>query len=266
MYVYLKKYVKRVLLVTFLLLVIGNVLLFINPNNDFDIDYGVSIYFNMVSINRNIIFFVSDLLLLPSIVLMDYFDYFDNRFCNLMVERIGIKKYHINALYKIFIVSFLASLFINFVELICFGSVWSNISFSKQYIFEIFSTNTLVNVSIYILLSAFGTGLYSMFLYSIIPIIKNKYVYRGISVIITFITLIFSTLITPVLSIPLGLIIHNNAIVKTILLSFIPSGLITPGLIYEEYGLINFICCLIIYGILFVVFMKVNEFMRKRNG
>lgn len=113
---FLKKYIKRTLIVTILLILIGNLLIYFNPNNNFERDYGISIYFNMISINRNIIFFVANILLIPSIVLIDYYDYYSNKFYYYIVERVGIKEYNTRALRNIFITSILSNLFINFIS------------------------------------------------------------------------------------------------------------------------------------------------------
>ena len=163
---FLKKYIKRTLIVTILLILIGNLLIYFNPNNNFERDYGISIYFNMISINRNIIFFVANILLIPSIVLIDYYDYYSNKFYYYIVERVGIKEYNTRALRNIFITSILSNLFINFCLLLSVGIMWSNISFAPQHIFEMFSQNTFINITLYLLLSSVGVGFYAMFLFS----------------------------------------------------------------------------------------------------
>lgn len=263
---FLKKYIKRTLIVTILLILIGNLLIYFNPNNNFERDYGISIYFNMISINRNIIFFVANILLIPSIVLIDYYDYYSNKFYYYIVERVGIKEYNTRALRNIFITSILSNLFINFCLLLSVGIIWSNISFAPQHIFEMFSQNTFINITLYLLLSSVGVGFYAMFLFSIISFIKNKYVFRGFTAILTFATIVFSTFLSPVISAILQLFITDKIFIKTITLSFLPCGLITPGMIYENYGFLNFLCSFVIYTIGFIFCMKLAELLRRKYG
>lgn len=262
---YIKKYVIRTIVVTAILLFIGNMVISMNPYNEFDKDYGVSVYFSLMSINRNVIYFISYALLLPSIILMDYYDYAANKFNYLMYERVGVKKYYKNSLINIFIVTFLATLFINLCLLVSVGLIWSNISFVPQNIYTLFSEDTFTNLFVYFILSSIGTGFFSMFMFSIINFIKNKYVYRGIVAILTFSSVIFCTIIGPLLF-PLSSLFENLTMFKTFVFSLIPCGLLTPGMIFENYGFLNFICSFIIYLICFIIFSKISEVMRRKNG
>ena len=129
-----------------------------------------------------------------------------------------------------------------------------------------FSQNTFINITLYLLLSSVGVGFYAMFLFSIISFIKNKYVFRGFTAILTFATIVFSTFLSPVISAILQLFITDKIFIKTITLSFLPCGLITPGMIYENYGFLNFLCSFVIYTIGFIFCMKLAELLRRKYG
>lgn len=262
---YIKKYIIRTIIVTGILLLVGNIIISMNPYNDFDRDYGVSVYFSLMSINRNVIYFISYTLLFPSIILMDYYDYSFTKFNYFIFERIGIKEYYRKALMNIFVVTFLSTLFINLCLLISVGVIWSNISFSPQYIYNLFSNNTFVNLLTYLIFSSIGSGFFSMFLFSIISFIKNKYVYRGIVVILTFSSVILCTILGPFLF-PLASLFSNITMYKTVIFSLVPCGLLTPGMIFESYGFLNFVCSFLIYLICFVICMKISDAIRRKNG
>lgn len=262
----IKKYIKRTIIISGILVVIGNLLIFTNPYNDFDKNYGISVYFNIISINRNVIYFIAYTLLMPSIVLMDYFDYNFNKFNYFIIERIGIREYYKKALLNIFVITILSTLFINLCLLLSIGILWSNISFEPQYIYNLFSENTFINIVIYFILSAIGTAFFSMFMFSIINFINNKYIYRGFISILTFTTIILCTFIAPFIFSVFRLLFNNKTIFKTIIFSIVPSGLLTPGMIFEYYGFLNFVSSLIFYGFAFVMCMIVSEKMRRKNG
>lgn len=262
----LKKYIVRTIAITCILLILGNILLYLNPNNNFDNDYGISIYFGLISINRNIIFLITYTLLLPGIILIDYYDYAINKFDYMIIQRIGVNQYYKRALENIFVITFFATLFINLCLLICIGFIWSNISFTPQYIYELFSQDTFKNIVCYLFFCSIGTSFFSMFMFSIIDFIKNKYVYRGFIPILIFTTIIFCTFIFPFLS-GIGSILFKNLLIfKTIIFSFVPSGLLTPGMIYESYGFLNFGCSFLIYFVCFVVSTKISKILRRKNG
>lgn len=262
----IKKYIIRTIIITFILLILGNLIIAMNPYNDFDSNYGVSVFFSIVSINRNVTYIIAYTLLLPSVVLMDYFDYSFNKFNYLMIERIGVKEYNKRALLNIFIVTFLSTIFINLCLLVSIGLIWSNISFEPQYIYNLFSEDTFTNITIYFILSSLGTAFLSIFMFSIISFIKNKYVYRGFISILTFSSVIFCTTIAPFFSLAFGSLFENSTILKNVIFSIVPCGLLTPGMIFESYGFLNFSCSLVIYFIIFIICMKISEKIRRKNG
>lgn len=262
----IKKYVIRTIIITLMLICIANILLLLNPYNDYDNNYGISIYFSLMSVNRNVIFFISYTLLIPIIVLMDYYDYVHNKFYYLILERIGIKTYYRNSIINIFVITFVSTLFINISLLLSIGFLWSNISFEPQHIYNLFSENTFINFSLYLILSSLGTSFFSISMFSLIGFIKNKYIFIGFTTILTFTSIIMCTVFGPIISMPLVSLFENMTVLKTIIFSIVPSGLLTPGMIFESFGFLNFTCSLVFYSLFFIAALHISEKVRRKYG
>lgn len=262
----LKKYMIRTIVVSSILIIFANLLIYFNPNHNYDKNYGISVFLGVLSINRNVIFFIAYMLLLPSIILIDYFDYDFNKFNYLAYERIGVKSYNKFSVKSISLVTFMATLFINLSLLISIGFVWSNISFEPQHIYDLFSQDTFINLFSFIICSSLGAVVLSLFLFSMIKLIKNKYVFRSLIPIITFASVILCSLITPLLLTLFNAKLNDALLLKNVIFSIVPCGLLTPGLIFESNGLLNFFCSVIYYSICFVFCITISEYMRKKNG
>ena len=190
-----RKIILRSILLVIIMLILTNMILYTNSavKND---NYGLSLFFSTINSNRNIIFLVVFSLLYPSILLIDYFDYDNNKFSNLIQIRIGRKKFYVISLIKVFCTYALLTLIIYCLMLIDIHIFWSPVSFVRdQPIGLYFSVNPLENLILFLSISSIGSGVYACFLYSIIYVCNNKYIYWVAMILNVLISIFASTFV-----------------------------------------------------------------------
>lgn len=259
-----RKTIFKSVLLVIIMLCITNIILSTNSavKND---NYGLSLFFSTINSNRNIIFLVVFSLLYPSILLIDYFDYDYNRFSNLIQIRIGRKKFYINSLIKVFSVYTLITLILYCLMLINIHFIWSPISFiANQHIGMYFSNNPMENMILFLIISSIGSGVYACFLYSIIYICNNKYIYRVAMILNVLVGIFASTFVVSFIR----SIFTYNTFTYSLSYLLVPCGLFAPGTIpdMELSGFINFITSTIIYILLGTSLLIYSFKRREKNG
>lgn len=208
-------------------------------------DIGISAFFHLFNGNRTLIFlFLGILLGTPSVIAIYYFQYKNNAFKNLILTRISYKKYIQNMLVKTFVYSFCFYLALNIIVLLLVHTMYYPILFHEpMQLYELFSSNLITNVVIYIILSSLGFSIYNLFLTQLIEFIHNEFLFRGI----TLINFVASLIIFSGIKSMFVKVIQDNQIIDTITSSIVPINLFTPGLLYEYNGLPSFIASAIFY-------------------
>lgn len=125
----------------------------------------------------------------------------------------------------------------------------------------IFTSNILMNVMIYILLSSIGFGVYSCFGTALAYIIQNKYYYRLSLLTVLIITSLLYSVLAQIPS-----VIPNWKIIAG---SLSPTGLFAPGTFMGNYvcdGYTNFTYSLIMYSIFIFILYKIAYRKRMLHG
>lgn len=257
-----KKIMKQGLVLVFIFLIIHNILLMI-ADIPTGANMGYDIYFTIQNSSRDIFYTIFLLALLPSLQLITYYDSFHNKHQELCILRIGNKKFYCHTLIKLFFFSFLFRLIIEVLFITNIHFFQSNIDFTNPvHTHPIFGEYAMKNLVIYILFTSIGTGIFSCFWFSLNYFIKNKYIYRGIMVLWLFLSMtIFSSLYGI-----LGFFLGQGDKALSLATSITPISLLTPGVLYESYGFVNFTGGMILYSLATVVLIMITIRKKYQDG
>lgn len=257
-----KQILKRGLILTFIIILIQNILMMIIdiPTGS---NLGYNIYFSIQNSSREILYTVLVILLIPSLILMYYYDDYHNKHDNLCLLRVGYKKYYLRALLQILFFTFLLRLIVEVIFVLEIHFFKSNIDFiSPVTSHALFGDKALINLITYIFTSSIGTGIFSCFWFSIIYFIKNKYIFRGIMILLLFVSMIGFSMIYPFISNLIG----QSDILVAVVSAISPTSLIGPGTIYETQGFMNFISGIIIYILITLLLLNISYRKKLQNG
>lgn len=257
--------ILRILLIVFLLTVIGYLVIYLDPYNNYESNFGVTVFFDLLSINRKLFFSVTYLVAFPFVQLMPIFYKKENSFENLVIMRIthnGYLKYCAKKIilnYSIFIIS----LYVSLLLMIHFS--WSTISFVPQHVFPLFSENAFINLILFLFTSIIGNIIFSLFLFTLIYYFKNRYSYMLLPLVLTFSSILLGILFS-VICIPLLLFIQKPELIKSLAFSISPLNLTVPGMLFESDGMIGFLCSSILFLVITSILIFVSQYRRIRNG
>lgn len=185
------------------------------------------------------------------------------KYKNIVISRIGIKKYNYFAYLTNFLVTFVLCFLINIVILtvihfFCFPLNFSNEIYSQSQFSLMFSDNVLMSMLIYITLSAFGYAIFSNFILSLQLFIKNLNLYRCSGFFVGILCYLA----------PL-LIIQNTSqeIIKNWLYYLFVENIVTPGFMNSAFSigttpLTNYFNTFLSYMLLTFIFSFIK---RKRD-
>lgn len=201
------------------------------------------------------IFLITFMLCMVELVVLDEFNLFYQKTYKVIVTRIGYRSFIKNSIIRIFCKSFLYSLLIHvsiILLLNCFHSFDFMLNMGDlQHIY--FSKNVFINLSVFVFLSSIGTAIFYSSLYPLYLIIKNKYVFRMIPIIVLFGTIVFSSVYGKIIKIIFG----NTILSSTLSLSCLPTSLIEPGCGWYQYAMYDFLLGAIIYILFWTIGMKI---------
>ena len=226
------------------------------------INRGVEAYFDISNANKTIFYFLALIIITPNLFTINYFKYKNNSFINLITERINLKTYTLKITVKVFLDSFLFYLLLNVAIIAMIHFTYSPIDFTKETLTFIFSPNPFLNFGLYILFSCIGFGFYNIFLIQMIYIIKNEFMFRAFS-LLNFILSLISVIMFKQIFLQTGL---SNELAGVISSFITPMNLLTPGLLFECYGLLSFTLSAIFYIALSIVLWKISYRSMMQNG
>lgn len=112
-----------------------------------------------------------------------------NHFSYLITSRVGFKKMYVNQIVKNMFYAFVFYLLVQVISLVSIALFCSQVSFvnpfQDDYIYEVnsLSSNLILNLVLFILLSSIGFSIFSNFIYSLSFYIKNIFVYRASGIV-----------------------------------------------------------------------------------
>lgn len=212
----------------------------LNPANVFDT------FFNLWNGNRTMIFFfVTMVLAISNLFTIPYYKYYHNRFLSFVRTRITYRNYAKKAMIHIFITSFLFYLCLNLAVFLIITLLYTPNYFpDMEETYLLFHQNSWLNFILYCIVSSFGFSFYQLFLFVIIPLIKNEFLYRGLSFLHFILGLLSFLLFSGAVNIVLD---QTHWLMRPLGSVFVPLNLYTPGLLFEENGMIYFMLTAFIY-------------------
>ena len=171
--------------------------------------------------------------LLNNILATDYYKNKYSSFQHFIVERTKYKPRIKEEIKRILIVSFIVRLLIHLITFFIIHINFTKISLvmtkdPTYYINAVFaySSNSVISFKFYIIYSTIGFCILSLFLYSLIPFIKNLYIYRISGILLSIIGTMIPALIGNLYISYLGKLGLIGNIITNL---FYSGGLISPG-------------------------------------
>lgn len=214
--------------------------------------------------NLNLVFILLLLLILPNILLHNIFTLHENGCDKLIILRIGLKRFHIRNIKRLFIESFISMLLLHgFILLEIYLIYHPSLCISPtpdEYM--LFFKTPMINYFIFLLFSCFGFTVFILFIYMCIFFIKKRYFFHlyPLLIMIGSVTLVNLTIrlcaiIFRYKSIPLFLRLLTNVI--------LPTSLICPGMSLLQMGFLNYFSSFIFYIILIFILYVLLKKWRK---
>lgn len=247
---------KKIIGISCVLIVIGFLSISYQENAT-----SLSAFRSIFSSNRNITFTVLYIVLVPFLYNNQYSDQVSSKADRQYYVRLSYWKVQKKNIINSFSTACLTSLIVQCSLIILIHLFIAPFNFSETMtINPYFNSIVSTELASYVLLSSIGLGIYMVFCYCLIDIVKNKYIYRAVPLLY---------MVAQVLLYPLLLTIFNTISFpnKTIILaSLIPTGLFAPGTMLEAYWLINFIASLLIYLTIIAGLLLLNKKRRTYYG
>ena len=219
---------KKVLIVSFLLVILmiyylGTYYsdgLYHNKTN-----YGAYIFYTL---NSFLPFYLLLAFLSNNLVTSNFYQNKYSKFQNMIIPRTGFKKRILYEMKTVLFSSIIVRLMIHIFTLIVIHLFFSEIHFQgfESSAFVALNTNATISLLLYIVYSTVGFAIFSLFLYSLIYFIKNKYIYNVSGIIILVVLTVSIALIGN------SLYAHqvNVKLFNPILEAINPLSLLIPGL------------------------------------
>lgn len=152
---------------------------------------GLEFFYYVHSVGQNPYHFICLLLLLPNIVSADYLTYIQKHTTYLIETRLTQKQFYrhtflFNILMTFIIVFFIECLVLIVIHIFYLPIVFQNTIYPEHYhaITQLISSHEIINLLLFIPMTAFGYSLISALLMTLSTWIHNVYVYRCIGVVI----------------------------------------------------------------------------------
>lgn len=215
----------------------------LNPANVFDS------FFHLWNGNRTMIFFfITMVIVLSNLFTIPYYQYYHNHFLSLIRTRITYRDYTKKAMIHIFLRSFLFYLCLNVTIFFTIVLLYTPNNFpSIEETYLLFHRNSMVNFILYCIVSSLGFSFYQLFLFVIIPLVKNEYLYRGLSFLHFILGLLSFLLLNGAVNIVLD---QTHWLMRPLASALVPLNMYTPGLLFEENGMIYFMATAFVYLLL----------------
>ena len=238
-------------------------------------DSGLHMFYTLCNSGLFLPFELLLLFLSSNFIASDFYNNKYSGFQNYIVTRVGEKnrlKYEIKQVLKCsFLLRFILHIFILLIIHIFFSRIsfheYSDVSYYVEGAAALFS-NSKVSLLLYLIYSSIGFSIYSLFIYSLIVVIKNKYVYR-VSGIVVFIGLVVCTAL---FGNELYKYFNDIKFANPIMQAINPMNLLSPGVdslttvttLLETHIYYFYSCfCFIIYS-LFFMFLRYKK--ERKNG
>ena len=252
---YLLKSKKKLLLfsIYFIAIIIG---IFISykgaygsiPNNEMilmkskDPEMGLDFFYYLQDSGLTLILYVLTTLIVPNIISADFLLYNHNKFNHFLITRMSSSIYHKKERQFNFVSTFILILITHLLTILIIHLFFFKISFSINPIYmnatrqtNLLSSSLLLNLIIYMLLSAIGYALFSHFLFSLQYFIKNVYLYRTLGLLVSLILYIGASVLSHTFYNTSGSLAATLAYFLNIINIFTPSIIKSPVLNNNPY-------------------------------
>ena len=271
---YLFKSKKKLLLfsIFFIAIIIG---IFISykgaygsiPNNEMilmkskDPEMGLDFFYYLQDSGLTLILYVLTTLIVPNIISADFLLYNHNKFNHFLITRMSSSIYHKKERQFNFVSTFILILITHLLTILIIHLFFFKISFSINPIYmnatrqtNLLSSSLLLNLIIYMLLSAIGYALFSHFLFSLQYFIKNVYLYRTLGLLVSLILYIGASVLSHTFYNTSGSLAATLAYFLNIINIFTPSIIKSPvlnnnpHLFYIGTALLYYLLSSILFG------------------
>ena len=271
---YLFKSKKKLLLfsIYFIAIIIG---IFISykgaygsiPNNEMilmkskDPEMGLDFFYYLQDSGLTLILYVLTTLIVPNIISADFLLYNHNKFIHFLITRMSSSIYHKKERQFNFVSTFILILITHLLTILIIHLFFFKISFSINPIYmnatrqtNLLSSSLLLNLIIYMLLSAIGYALFSHFLFSLQYFIKNVYLYRTLGLLVSLILYIGASVLSHTFYNTSGSLAATLAYFLNIINIFTPSIIKSPvlnnnpHLFYIGTALLYYLLSSILFG------------------
>ena len=271
---YLFKSKKKLLLfsIYFIAIIIG---IFISykgaygsiPNNEMilmkskDPEMGLDFFYYLQDSGLTLILYVLTTLIVPNIISSDFLLYNHNKFNHFLITRMSSSIYHKKERQFNFVSTFILILITHLLTILIIHLFFFKISFSINPIYmnatrqtNLLSSSLLLNLIIYMLLSAIGYALFSHFLFSLQYFIKNVYLYRTLGLLVSLILYIGASVLSHTFYNTSGSLAATLAYFLNIINIFTPSIIKSPvlnnnpHLFYIGTALLYYLLSSILFG------------------
>lgn len=271
---YLFKSKKKILLFSFyfIAIIIG---IFISykgaygsiPNNEMilmkskDPEMGLDFFYYLQDSGLTLILYVLTTLIVPNIISADFLLYNHNKFNHFLITRMSSSIYHKKERQFNFVSTFILILITHLLTILIIHLFFFKISFSINPIYmnatrqtNLLSSSLLLNLIIYMLLSAIGYALFSHFLFSLQYFIKNVYLYRTLGLLVSLILYIGASVLSHTFYNTSGSLAATLAYFLNIINIFTPSIIKSPvlnnnpHLFYIGTALLYYLLSSILFG------------------
>lgn len=231
---------------------------------------GLNFFYTLQQPGMTLIKFLLTCLLIPNIISADFLVLKHNHFTDFIKTRISTKSYFQAAKFINFISTFLITLLMHLVTLLVIHLFFFKITFHQvnipvESILNMFSSNILMNLMIYILLSSLGFAVFSHFVYALQAFIKNTYLYRTMGLMSALILYTGSFLL-----VKLAFDLHLGIVVRIILYMTCIPNILVPGMeesVYiGQYRLVHYLGTLVLYLIVSNILFTLRERWEYASG
>lgn len=250
----IKRNLKKIIMILFIV-IFGIFFIDSYMSTGVEEDFFTDIYLYLWNGNLNIVFLLVFLAIFHELCVMDSYKKIYNHFDRYVITRIGYKNFYKKEFSTICLKSFCYYYLLHGIMLlyclIRYGYRTStNIELFK---YQLFSSNPLTNLILFIIISSFGLMILNYFIFSLSSFVKNIYLYRFTSIALLFITILVSN----IFSIIIQNLFESTELIKTIGQSLMVTSLLQPGMGFMMYGFLNFSIAAIIYIILTITAISI---------
>lgn len=263
----INKYYLGLFVITFCIMCLG---VYLNYKEDYVniTDFGLATFYNIQSTGFSIVFYLLALFVVPNIFSVQIVIEKQNTYSKFLKTRMGTANYHITNLVANSMLTFIFMMSLEILLLFYIHFFLFPLSFQYMGIESVTTgiiANPLINLIIYIPLSALGYTVFSNFILSLKGLINNPYIYRGTGIIIGIILSVLPVIIANVIyrTFEIKLFdIFSIIYLPTILLPGVEGfGAFTPYL----SPLILYTLSVLLYSFMTYLFLKISNELEYKN-